>query len=464
LADHFAAADKARARYGYNKNKTRRASSQGIAITNQLGDASYFASVSIGTPAQSFGVVLDTGSSDLWVVDTQCIGCNVGTAFDGTKSSTFTQTSTSPIQIDYGSGSVAGFVASDTVSMGQFNVPKQTFMMAEKMTDGLIDGSISGLIGLAFQPLAETNAVPLWQALINNKQLSSPEMGFQLTRSSSLNDAPGGTFTLGGVDTSKFTGSIEFHDLTGPSPPSFWLLSMSAVTVQGKSVSISTGNAALSAIDTGTTAIGGPSKDVAAIWAAVPGSSPVTDPTLPKGFFQFPCATDVTITFAFGGSAYTIDSQDMNLGSIDRGGNLCAGAIFDLTLGANVGSSSPSWVVGDTFLKNVYSVFRQDPLSVGFAQLGSGGTSTSSGSSNKTASIAGEPGVPTGASSPSAGSTPPLTSPAFSLNLPSTTIIVDATPTGSSGGPTGDSGDARATAAPTALMLFAFLSAFATLL
>ena len=54
--------------------------------------------------------------------------------------------------------------------------------------------------------------------------------------------------------------------------------------MQGQSVQISTGNDALAAIDTGTTLIGGPTADVNAIWAAVPGSAAVADQ---EGFFSF---------------------------------------------------------------------------------------------------------------------------------------------------------------------------------
>jgi cathepsin D len=56
--------------------------------------------------------------------------------------------------------------------------------------------------------------------------------------------------------------------------------------VQGQSVQITTGNAALVVIDTGSTLIGGPTADVKAIWAAVPGSAAVVDPQL-EGFFSF---------------------------------------------------------------------------------------------------------------------------------------------------------------------------------
>jgi len=74
---------------------------------------------------------------------------------------------------------------------------------------------------------------------------------------------------------------------------------------------------------------------------------------------------------AFGGKSWPINAKDMNLGRVNTGGTICAGAIFDLNVGSNIGQGggSPSWVVGGTFLKNVYSVFRSQPAAIGFAEL-----------------------------------------------------------------------------------------------
>lgn len=85
------------------------------------------------------------------------------------------------------------------------------------------------------------------------------------------------------------------------------------------------------------------------------------------------CTSNVSITLAFGGKAWSINPVDMNLGRISTGSAYCVGGIFDLTAGSSipVGSGNPSWVVGDTFLKNVYSVYRASPPSVGFAALSS---------------------------------------------------------------------------------------------
>jgi len=163
---------------------------------------------------------------------------------------------------------------------------------------------------------------------------------------------------------------------------------MKAITVNGQNIQVSTGDAALSAIDTGTTLVGGPTDDVKAIWNSVKGSSQIRNGPY-AGFYAFPCSTDVTVTFNFGGKTWPISTTDMNLGEVEQG--QCLGGIFDLGQGTSIqgGGGNPSWVVGDTFLKNVYSVFRADPPAVGFASLASGLQQSFSGSPGSLSSTAG---------------------------------------------------------------------------
>lgn len=83
-------------------------------------------------------MILDTGSSDLWFAGTSCLGCSGQIpVFDPSASSSFqggtNGTSNapgntalgSPIEIQYGSGTVSGLIAEDTVTMGGFTVQNQ---------------------------------------------------------------------------------------------------------------------------------------------------------------------------------------------------------------------------------------------------------------------------------------------------------------------------------------------------
>lgn len=55
--------------------------------------------------------------------------------------------------------------------------------------------------------------------------------------------------------------------------------------MNGKNVQIPSGNAALSAIDTGTTLVGGPSSAVQALFSAIPNSVALSGQM--QGFFGF---------------------------------------------------------------------------------------------------------------------------------------------------------------------------------
>lgn len=59
-------------------------------IRTENTDSSFYASIGLGTPPTSYNVIIDTGSSDLWVAGRTCeTGCDGVPQYDGANSSTF---------------------------------------------------------------------------------------------------------------------------------------------------------------------------------------------------------------------------------------------------------------------------------------------------------------------------------------------------------------------------------------
>ncbi|ESK94875.1 aspartic peptidase a1 [Moniliophthora roreri MCA 2997] len=337
-------------------------------LVNQNADSSFYGSIAVGTPAVSYDVILDTGSSDLWLADEaacQSSSCDNIATFRASASSTFKNTST-PFSITYGSGFASGTLGSDTVQMAGFSVSNQIFAVCDNVDQGLLTYPVSGLMGLAFETIASSEATPFWEALVKGGAWDEPLMTFQLTRYGNDSRAetlePGGSFTMGFTNNTLYTGDIDYHDIPG-GQGTYWIQEISALSIQGNSISIPSGSEAYAAIDTGTTLIAGPSQYVEQIYSNIPGSRPGTGDY--DGYYLYPCDTTVSTTIAFGGQTWSISNADFQVTQVNN--EYCLGPFFSLTRSS--GSGTPSWIIGDTFLKNVYSVFRYSPPSVGFAQL-----------------------------------------------------------------------------------------------
>ncbi|KAI0347724.1 acid protease [Trametopsis cervina] len=405
------------AKYGMGGSATKRASSGFNQLTDLGFDSSYFGSLAVGTPPVAFNVILDTGSADLWVATggQQSGRSSKGIALFTPESSSTFQDLNTPFSIRYGSGAAQGGLGRDQIQFAGFGL-NQTFGVVNATTSNLLQSPLSGLMGLGFDTIASSGVTPFWQALAETSgALDKPLFAFQLTRFSNNTQASktelGGTFTLGDTNSSLFTGNIDFQPVPDGAP-GYWIQELTTLKINGNSISLPTGQDAWAAIDTGTTGAGVPSSILTSIFANVPGSQQRSD-----GYYQYPCSDNPTVEVGWGSSTvtWTISPADFMLQQLDE--DTCVSAFFPVD---NTGTVAPAIIMGDTFLKNVYSVYQSSPKQVGFAALSSTALSQNSGDAAvPSATIGAVASVsPTGSSSTSGAL------PAFAaVRVPATLVV-----------------------------------------
>jgi cathepsin D len=279
-------------------------------LHNLYADTEYYGAIQIGTPARSFNVILDTGSSDLWLAGAGCTaatGCTEGSQLYSTVesltvvphgSANVNTTGSSPsdglFNVSYGSGEASGVLVSDVVSMAGYSVPNQTFAACHTVTTGLLSGGVSGIMGLGFQQIAASDSLPFWQHLAEGGQIS--EMGFAFTRflhdprSGDGEVMPGGVATFGQANRTLYEGDIAWNQLTDTG---YWMIELDGITVNG-TVLADSGSTNV-AIDTGTSLIGGPPDVVRALFDRIPGSTPSTSDSY-RGYYYVSRACPRAIT------------------------------------------------------------------------------------------------------------------------------------------------------------------------
>lgn len=106
------------------------------------------------------------------------IGLLLHSKYDHDASSTY-KANGSEFSIQYGSGSMEGYISQDTVSIGDLVIPKQDFAEATSEPGlAFAFGKFDGILGLAYDTISVNRIVPPIYNAINQDLLDSPQFGF----------------------------------------------------------------------------------------------------------------------------------------------------------------------------------------------------------------------------------------------------------------------------------------------
>ncbi|KAI0023380.1 Asp-domain-containing protein [Xylariomycetidae sp. FL0641] len=321
-----------------------------VPISNFM-NAQYFSEISIGTPPQDFKVILDTGSSNLWVPSTQCgsIACYLHSKYDSSASSTYKKNGTE-FEIRYGSGSLSGFVSQDVMTIGDITVKGQDFAEATSEPGlAFAFGRFDGILGMGFDRLSVNGIVPPFYQMVNQKLIDEPVFAFYLSGENGGDDSE---VVFGGVDEDHYSGKITEIPLRRKA---YWEVDLDSISFGKETADLENTGVIL---DTGTSLIALPT-DLAELLNKEIGAK--------KSFNgQYTVECDVRdslpdITFTLSGYDFAISPYDYIL---EVQGS-CISTFMGMDFPAPVG---PLAILGDAFLRKWYSIYDLGKGTVGLAK------------------------------------------------------------------------------------------------
>ncbi|KAF8204086.1 aspartic protease [Pholiota molesta] len=353
--------DQARAKALKIKGSARSSGLDNRAVINEPVDnqaVTYVASIGVGSPATTYSLLIDTGSSNTWV--------GAGTSY--VKTSTSVQTS-NKVSVTYGSGSFSGTEFTDTVTIASgLVITKQSIGVASTSSgfsgvDGILGIGPLDLTQGTLSPATTTTIPTVTDNLFSAGAITAHSIGISF-EPTTVDETVNGEITWGGTDSSKFTGSITFIPITTTSPASeFWGINQSIR--YGASTTILATTAGI--VDTGTTLVLIATNAFTKYKTATGGVLDNNTGLLKITSTQF--SNLQSLFFIAGGATFELTANAQLFPrslNTDIGGTASSIYLIVNDLGSNSGQGL-DFINGYTFLERFYSVFDTANKQVGFA-------------------------------------------------------------------------------------------------
>ncbi|TPX35646.1 hypothetical protein SmJEL517_g01967 [Synchytrium microbalum] len=338
---------------------------------------SYFGNVNFGSPAQTFTVLFDTGSSVAWIRSKMCAFCT-GKRYDAQQSLTSFASSTKTGPISYADGTqVNGISTKDTVSIAGLSVNQFSFVEATNMTNFQPDDPTDGIMGFSL-PIASTST--WFSSLVAQKRVAAPIFSYWIDNTSN-----NGQLILGGVDPTKYIGNISTLPVsTTTAPAQFWSNLLTSISVGNSTTKTNTTKAKTTTksnklntptpislqqpitvvFDTGTSFIILPSDIATQIHSQIPGSNPSNTQGGGYALWSVPCDQINNlppISFTFANQVTMVTNGNDYAYTLPNDGT-CMSGIAGVNLGNAIGG-----LMGNVFLRSFYTVWDIQQRTVGFA-------------------------------------------------------------------------------------------------
>lgn len=344
-----------RLRLKYSPNNRAYGGVSSVPLSNYL-DAQYFGPISLGSPPQTFNVIFDTGSANLWVPSEKCankLACQIHNRYNAKKSRTYRENN-KRFDIQYGSGGLAGFLSLDTLRVAGLEVPNQTFAEATDMPGPIfLAAKFDGIFGLAYRSISIQNIKPPFYALMEQNLLAAPVFSVYLSRRATSRQ--GGYLFFGGSNSRYYRGNFTYVPVTHRY---YWQIKLEMARIGSLNLCQ---HGCQVIIDTGTSFLAVPYEQAILINESI-GGTPAA-----YGTFSIPCEQVPnlpSLSFSLGGRHFQLRGEDYVFHDLVEDRTICASAFIAVDLPS---PSGPLWILGDVFLGKYYTEFDMGNHRIGFA-------------------------------------------------------------------------------------------------
>ncbi|GAV81970.1 Asp domain-containing protein [Cephalotus follicularis] len=305
-------------------------------------DTEYYGEIGIGTPPQTFTVIFDTGSSNLWVPSIYCSNCDSHSEYDSSNSSTYKDNGTFAY-IAYGSGYVLGYFSQDDLKVSDLLVKYQDF------TETLFESGFSGLpsdglLGLAFPSISVQKADPPFYNMMSQGLVKEPLFSVWLN-GNGIGEG-GGELVFGGSDPNHYTGEPTYVPVT---KEGYWQFAFKDFSIGDKAAGYCKTSCPAIA-DTGTSLFTGPTDAIDKINEAIGANT--TDLTVNCNNSSL-----LIVSFIIGGKKFPLTPKQY---IVQVSATQCISGFQPL-------DQQGLWIFGDVFMRAYWTVFDIGNSRLGFA-------------------------------------------------------------------------------------------------